>query len=213
VCPLPQRELCCQLRALQGKRLPGASTPALCCTEYKNCAYPRLSYRAELAQKRADSLLVTSRQGADLTEDEAALIYGTAKPLLENGLSPAAIWAEHGDKMPCSERSFYRYVKNGHIDGIIVLDLPKAAGYKQRRQGRATTRTNISQEALGGRTYADFLLLPDSVRANAAEMDCVIGAVGDECCLLTLFFRQWAFSPSSFCQGTQPGLWCGSCLI
>jgi IS30 family transposase len=171
--------------------------PYVCngCPEYKSCAYPRLAYHAALVQGRADELLISARKGADFTEDEAALILATAKPMLDNGVSPAVIWAKHADKMPCSERSFYRYVKDGDIDGIVTLDLPSAAGYKQRKQQKTPSRTNISKEALEGRTYADFLLLADTVRANAAEMDCVMGKVTDESCLLTLFFRKWAFQP------------------
>ena len=137
-----------------------------------------------------------SRRGIDLTEDEAAIIVSYAKPMLDNGVSPATIWAAHGDKMPCSERSFYRYVHNSVIDGIIKMDLPAAVGYKQRKgKDEPPSRTNLSAEALEGRTYADFLCLPDAVRAKAAEIDCVMGAQGDDACLLTLFFRQWAFQP------------------
>lgn len=174
-----------------------ARPPYVCngCPAFRSCAYPRLSYHAKAAQARADELRSASRRGVDLSEDEAAIIVSCAKPMLDNGLSPATIWEAHGDKMPCSERSFYRYVHNCVIDGIRTIDLPAAVGYRQRRQGHEPTRTNISAEALKGRTYADFLLLPDAVRARGAEIDCVMGIQDDGCCLLTLFFRAWAFQP------------------
>jgi hypothetical protein len=128
--------------------------PYVCngCPQYKSCAYPRLAYHAELAQARAQELLVSCRCGIDHTEDELALIISVVKPLLDNGLSPAVIWTEHGDRLPCSERSFYRYVTGGAIRDIIRMDLPAAVGYKQRRTDHGSSRANLSAEALAGRT-------------------------------------------------------------
>jgi IS30 family transposase len=146
-----------------------------------------------LADARANELLVSARVGVDLTEDELALIVYIAKPLLDNGLAPASIWAEHGDRLPCSERSFYRYVNDGDIKGIIRMDLPAAKGYKERKRARSATRANLSKEALEGRTYQDFLLLPKEVRDRACEMDCVCGLATDSQAILTLFFRKFAF--------------------
>lgn len=170
-------------------------TPYCCngCARYKMCAHQRLYYHANVADARAKELLVVSRRGIDLTEDECALVIRTALPLLRQGQSPAQIWTEHGDRMPCSERSFYRYVHQDGLTGICALDLPEAVTRKDRKEHRDAKRANLSKEALEGRTYSDFLLLDESRRARCAEMDCVCGAAGDDATLLTLFFRQWKF--------------------
>lgn len=163
------------------------------CPSYKACAYPRLRYSAKTAQIRADELLTSSRTGPDLTEDELSLISRISTPLLKKGQSPAQIWLSHSDRMPCSERSFYRYLEDGYIEGAIKLDLPCAVAYKPRRSDDAPSKSNIPAEALIGRTYADFLLLGESERAQACEMDCVCGRVHDEAALLTVYFRPWRF--------------------
>lgn len=163
------------------------------CVSYKNCSYTRFSYHAKAAQIRADELRVSSRSGVNLTEDELALIVRIAAPLIENGQPPAQIWREHGDQLPCCERSFYRHVGNGDMPGIIKLNLPFAPRYKPRTSDKPPTRTNIAKEVLEGRTYADFLLLSDEERAGAIEMDCVCGPLGEKSALLTIYFRPWKF--------------------
>lgn len=163
------------------------------CMSYQGCAYPRYRYHAKAAQVRAEEVLVSSRRGVDLTEDELSHIAKIAAPLLKNGQSPAQIWLEHGDEMPCSERSFYRHVGNRVTPGIIALDFPAAVGYKPRTQDKKTSRTNIAAEVLVGRTYADFLLLSDAERMKAIEMDCVCGCQGETSALLTIYFRPWKF--------------------
>lgn len=152
-----------------------------------------MRYRAKTAQARADELLVSSRTGPDLTEDELSLISRISTPLLKKGQSPAQIWLAHKDQMPCSERSFYRYLEDGYIEGAIKLDLPSAVAYKPRKSDKGPSKSNIPEQALKGRTWADFLLLSESERARACEMDCVCGSTYDEAALLTVYFRPWKF--------------------
>lgn len=183
---------CTEFKANSCPRL--ARSPWCCngCPSYKACAYTRLRYSAKAAQARAEELLVSSRIGPDITEDELALIAHIAAPLLKRGQSPAQIWLAYKDSMPCSERSFYRHVANGNIPGVVALNLPSALRCKPRSK-EVSTKTNISEDALVGRTYADFLLLGDGERSSACEMDCVCGIITDKAALLTVYLRPWKF--------------------
>jgi IS30 family transposase len=169
--------------------------PHVCngCPEFKSCAHIRFTYMASTADARAKGLLVSSRIGPDLTEDEMGRIAEIAYPLLAQGQSPAQIWMGQGDKMPCSERSFYRYVHAGYFDEIRVLNLPFACRYAPRSSSVKASRPNLSAEALHGREYDDFLGLDAEAQANAVEMDCVCGARSSSQTILTLLWRPWMF--------------------
>jgi IS30 family transposase len=170
-------------------------SPYVCngCPEFRGCSHIRFTYMASAADSRASGLLVSSRIGPDLTQDEMARIAEIAYPLLCNGLSPAQIWMGSGDKMPCSERSFYRYIHSGYFDDIRALHLPFACRYAARSSSKKTERPNLSAEALEGREYDDFLCLDALTRENAVEMDCVCGARGSNQTILTLLWRAWMF--------------------
>lgn len=74
--------------------------------------------------------------------------------------------------------------------GIANIDLPKKAKYKPRKPRHRVNRPIDRQ----GRSYADYLDLPEEVRSRAAvQMDTVVGVVGDFKCILTLHFPYMAF--------------------
>jgi IS30 family transposase len=163
------------------------------CPEYKGCGHIRFTYMAAAADARAKGLLVSSRIGPDLTEDEMARIAEIAWPLLCQGQSPAQIWMGTADKMPCSKRSFYRYIHAGYFDDIRALHLPFAVRYAPRSSAKKPSRPNLSAEALKDREYDDFCSLSALAQANAVEMDCVCGARGSTQTILTLLWRPWMF--------------------
>ncbi|MDR3315845.1 MAG: IS30 family transposase [Coriobacteriales bacterium] len=170
-------------------------SPYICngCPEWKGCGHIRFSYAASPADARANGLLVSSRIGPDLTPDEMAQIVAIAYPLLTNGQSPAQIWMANSDLLPCSERSFYRYIHEGYFDEICVLDLPAASKYAPRSSHHAASRPNISEEALEGRRYEDFQMADTDLQTSALEMDCVCGKRGSTQTILTLLWRPWLF--------------------
>jgi IS30 family transposase len=122
-----------------------------------------------------------------------AQIREVAYPLLCQGLSPATIWMANSNRLPCSERSFYRYVHQGFFDDICLLDLPAAARYAPRKTATSPTRTNIAPKLLEGRKFEDFLCLDTSVQENCVEMDTVMGAKGSVKSILTILWRRWLF--------------------
>jgi len=186
---------CCDEFAPVGECPYLQKSPHVCngCPMYRKCPLQRYTYSASSADARAQGLLISSREGIDLNDDELDYISHIVSPLLTQGQSPSQIWNEHSGQLPISERSFYRYVQNGVLAHISVMDLPKAVRYRSRTHKKDPRKANLSIEALSDRTFADFLELDDTQRANCVEMDCVCGKRGDKKAILTLLWRQWMF--------------------
>lgn len=85
---------------------------------------------------------------------------------------------------PCSERSFYRHVENEAI-GIHKMDLRKKVKYKKRARKK---EGGHKKDFYQGRTYTDYLALPEDLRANTVQIDCVEGTKDDKQAFLTLHF-------------------------
>lgn len=96
------------------------------------------------------------------------------------------VFASHPE-LPCSERSFYRYVEDEAI-AVRKMNLRKKAKYKKRDEKHA--HENGFYE---GRTYKDYLELDEDVRPHTVQMDCVEGVEDDENAILTLHFAPLRF--------------------
>lgn len=179
-CPDYEREWC--------KRTHKAPWVCNGCAKRPACPLERWTYSAKAAQVKADSRLVESREGLDMTGREMAFLAETVKAGLELGQPVHHIFASRGD-LPCSERSFYRHVENEDID-VRKMDLRKKVKYKKRNKKKASPH---EAEFYAGREYSDYVALPDERRARTVQMDCVEGAEGDEQALLTLHFVMLRF--------------------
>lgn len=156
--------------------------PFVCnsCDRYGRCTTMRYRYSADSAQVLAGRRSTESRAGVDLTEEEAKSLTDTVRAGLGKGQSIHHIF-ESSD-LPCSERSFYRYVENQDIP-IKSIDLHKKVKYKKRKRAKAKTHDT---GFFAGHEYDDFLALPEEDRASATEVDTVHGKKGDRKCILSL---------------------------
>lgn len=159
--------------------------PFVCngCAKRSSCPLERWTYSAKAAQAKADSRLVESREGLDMTGREMAFLAAEVKAGLALGQSVHHIFASRDD-LPCSERSFYRHVEDEAI-GVRKMDLRKKVKYKKRNKKKASRH---EREFYAGREFSDYAGLDADVRANTVQMDCVEGAEGDVRALLTLHF-------------------------
>ena len=157
------------------------------CGERGTCACRRYSYSARLAQDKADSRLHDSREGLNMTGHEMSELARVVKEGLGKGQSVHHIFAAHPE-LPCSERSFYRYVEAEAID-VAKMDLPKKVKYKKRKGQRKRGEEGWCE----GREYADYLALESGPRLKTVQVDCVEGAEGDEQAFLTLHFTAIRF--------------------
>jgi IS30 family transposase len=166
------------------------SAPFCCngCVSVGGCAKHRYRYDAKGAQGLADSRLVESRTGIDTTSEAFEAMIGLVKPLIKDkGQSIAHVWAGRRAELPCSERTFYRYVDLG-LGGMKNLDLVAKCRYRPRRK-----RSRGYFRCPEGRTWTDFLALPEEARLSAVEIDCVEGASTDTKVLLTMLHKRISF--------------------
>ena len=157
--------------------------PFVCngCAHYPTCPLDRWKYSAETAERMRRERAREARAGIDLTPgevDELVLKVKTGRAL---GQSIHHIFAT--EDMPCSERTFYRYVDEQRIP-IIALELAKKVRYKGRRKKAG----NDGHEPgfYRGCEYSDFLALPKEERESVTEVDTVLGAFREKKCILSL---------------------------
>lgn len=164
--------------------------PYVCakCHKMAACSFKRYTYRAIYANETYERRLVETRQGISITKEELSGMVRLVKRLLAQGQSLEAIWATHKDRLPVGIRTFYSYIDSG-LFGIANIDLPKKVRYKPRKRVRETPEL-IDRL---GRSYADFMDLPEEVRRSAVQMDSVMGLRGDFKSILSLHFPRFEF--------------------
>ena len=151
------------------------------CGRYAVCPLERWYYSAETAQKAFSERASLARAGIDLCGEEIEELCSKVKAGRELGQSIHHIFAT--EDMPCSERTFYRYVDEERIP-VIALDLAKKVKYKGRRKKKA--KEAHAPGFYRGCEYADFMELDPDERARVTEVDTVIGRRQGKKCILSL---------------------------
>lgn len=168
--------------------------PYICkkdCPRRAGCNYPKCSYIARDAHTQYLCRLVSVRQGINISSKELKEVVGFVKKRLSQGQSLSAIWAERGEDLLVCERTFYNYINQGVL-GLSVMDLPKQVRYKKRKkQGRVQKgRDKVDRD---GRTYADFLELPEDIRSQVVQGDTVLGKQSNKQRILSLYLLRHSF--------------------
>ena len=163
--------------------------PYVCgaCARYHNCGFVRASYLAVDAQLAYEARLVQTRRGISITPAQLESMVALVRTRLRQGWSLEAIWAVHSGQLPVSCRTMYKYVEDG-LMGLANIDLPRKVRYKPRQAVSGARPVDRD-----GRSYSDFLDLPDSVKGRAVQMDTVIGKARDFKCILTMHFPKIEF--------------------
>lgn len=161
--------------------------PYVCngCMEEAQCVLKKRYYIHKKAHEAYRELLVESRVGVNITEDELACLDEFVSPLVMHGQSVHHIAANNPDQFSISEKSLYRYVDGGLLRARNI-DMPRVYRLKPRKS--KPVEHKVDSQCRIGRTYDDFCALPEETKARAVEMDSVIGRVGGKT-LLTLHFR------------------------
>lgn len=174
--------------------------PYVCnaCRKKNFCTSERYFYDAKHANERYRDILVSSREGVNLTEDERLNLEAIVADGLRRGLSPYQIILQNGGEegLGICEKTFYTYINSGIFDGINRLDL-RSRMYKPRKKNieRMYKKDKL---CLNGRRYEDYLehmaSFPAGAVPSVVEMDSVVGRAGaDDYCLLTLHFTSCNF--------------------
>lgn len=165
--------------------------PHVCngCSKKTSCRLDKYYYRATTAQKNYKSILVQSREGINISEDELLLLDEIISPLILQGQSVYMILQNHPEIKLC-EKTIYNYIESKALS-VGNLDLPKKVKYKIRKSHKDSSS---NPERFEGRTYNDFKnfikINPDT---RVTEMDTVLGPKGSKKILLTLHLGETNF--------------------
>ena len=161
--------------------------PYVCngCIEESQCVLRKKYYLHKKAHEAYREMLVESRTGANITEDELLYLDELVSPLIRRGQSVHHIATHNADRLEVSEKSIYRYVSGGLLKAKN-MDMPRVCRLKPRRT--KPVEHKVDKTCRIGRTYADFLAFIEASGTPAVEMDSVIGRVGGKV-LLTMMFK------------------------
>ena len=164
--------------------------PFVCsgCRKRSYCIWEKARYVASKAQAKHDERLRLAHVGIACEPHELRTMVDKVKKLLGQGQSLEAIWAVHGDEFPVSVRTFYNYMDRG-VMGLSNIELPRKVRYAPRRKREG----GGPKMSLEGRTYADWLALPDDLRLLTVQVDCVEGLRRNTKCILSLHFVRLFF--------------------
>jgi len=161
--------------------------PYVCngCLEEYQCVLQKKYYLHRKAHEAYREMLVESRVGANITEDELLALDKIVSPLVMRGQSVHHIVTHNADQFEVSEKSIYRYVAGGLLKARNI-DMPRACRIKPRKSKPVEHKVDSSCRI--GRTYAEFLTFMETSGVPVVEIDSVIGRVGGKV-LLTMMFK------------------------
>lgn len=181
-------DFCPNFKTFECKRLN--RFPYVCngCSKASICSHDYYRYVPEEADKMARRILVESRRGINMSEEDFAkldkiLVEGTDK-----GQSIEHIVC--ANKLNISPSTVRNYVKNG-ITSVKPVDMPRGATYKPRKKRISSKEQSNARKAKTGRDLASFLRYADSVPfLLLTQMDTVEGSrrSNDVARLLTFIF-------------------------
>jgi IS30 family transposase len=153
-------------------------TPGACngCSNWSHCRFDKYQYCPEDAQMDYRTTLIDSREGVNLTSQEAKAMADIIKPLLKQGQSPFQIVTNHPE-LGISEKTLYNYIENDvfhEIAGITVMDLRRQVSRKISKKKSKTYKKRTDRKYLQGRTYKDYKeYLSENPHIFVTQMDTV----------------------------------------
>ena len=167
------------------------SWPYVCdgCERRGGCDLPKARYDAKRAGEASADRRSESRRGISVDEEQLSAMVSVIAPLLKQGLSLDSIWMAHPGEFPVGVRTFYGWIEDGTVD-IAALDLPRKARFRPRKRRKVAVGDRVDRT---GRTYEDFLALPDEDRARAVQGDSVIGLASNSQRILSIHFPRMIF--------------------
>ena len=174
-----------QLKCERRERAPFVCTP---CPKRGRCDREKARYVASKAQDRHDERLRLAHLGIACEPHELRAMVDKVKKLLAQGQSLEAICAVHGGELPVCSRTFYNYMDRG-VMGLANIELHRKVKYAPRKR----RDEGAPKMDLAGRTYADWLALPDELRLLTVQIDTVEGLRRNSKCILSLHFVRLFF--------------------
>ena len=173
--------------------------PYVCngCREKNQCTLKKQFYVHDAAEREYRKLLVESRAGANITEEERQFLSEQIHRGIQKGQSVHHILEAEKDQFTIGEKTVYRYINSGLLR-TKRGDMPRSCMVKPRQ--RKPIEHKIDKKCRIGRTYADFeAFRNENPDLPVVEMDSVIGRPGgktlltmqfNSCGMMWLFLRQ-----------------------
>jgi IS30 family transposase len=177
LCPDYRQETCQRL----------SKSPYVCngCEVKTSCTLEKRTYSALHAQREYEAVRSESRQGVQLTEEDALRLDSLISPLIMKGQSLHHICVSHADEIMLNERTLYNYVDKGFF-AARNIDMPRVVRMGKRK--RKNEQFKVDKKCRNGRAYQDFLkFMEEHPGLPVVEMDTVEGRKGGKV-LLTLHF-------------------------
>lgn len=160
-------------RCTRRDRSPGACNG---CSNWSYCRFNKYQYCPEDAQMDYRTTLVDSRQGVNLTVQEAKDMASIIGPLLKQGQSPYQIITSHPE-LGISEKTLYNYIEGDvfhELAGITVMDLRRQISRKISKKKSKGYKKREDRKYLQGRTYKDYTqYMKDNPDVFVTQMDTV----------------------------------------
>jgi IS30 family transposase len=146
----------------------------------------KYTYSPFIAEAKADRIKRLSRSGTVLSDAELDELDRLITPLLRSDKqSVESAVSALGNKVTVSASTVRRYIDAGGMSAIRI-DLLSAPARKRSRK-RPESKNRHTDD---GRSYADFLALPDTLQQGAWEADSVVGTQKDHKRFFTLVSRE-----------------------
>lgn len=126
-----------------------------CKYRYKSCSLSKYKYDASVAQRKAETNLIISRRGIDVTDEEFKKIDNIIKQGVDNNKSLYQIKIENASAIDKSLTTLYRYINKGYLT-TKRIDLPYAVKYKKRKHNKKYEYSNNKIDR-SNHTYIDYL--------------------------------------------------------
>jgi len=165
--------------------------PYVCnsCDKLRKCDMQRWLYVSHPAEEHARDVLVSSRDGFNLTGEELGAVSGIVARGVANGQSLHHILQAHKDEIKVSEKTLYRLVNAGMIS-VKRHHLPMAPRRRQRAAKLKKRQARLDRKCLEGRRPDDYRAYMDSHGGcDVVEIDSVVGPRGSSKVLLTVNFN------------------------
>ena len=175
-------------RCSRRDRSPGACNG---CSDWPRCRFNKYQYCPEDAHRDYRTTLIDSRQGVNLTVQEAKKLAAIIAPLLKQGHSPYRIVASHPELGIC-EKTLYNYIEGGvfrEISDISVLDLRRQVSRKIPKKLSKGFKKRIDRHYLQGRFYKNYQeYVSEHPEVFVTQMDTIYNNVSDGPFIQTFFF-------------------------
>ena len=140
--------------------------------EKRTCPMDKYYYHAARADATYRNVLVTAREGINLTAEERNAIGNTIAPLLNHGQSVYQVRSAHPE-IGLSERTLYRYIEAGVFKEFNV-DNFSLKEQVNRKQFKGKYKKRKEPANYNGRRYADYLdFCAQHPELHVVEMDTV----------------------------------------